>query len=385
MSGRRHLLVIGLIALLTAAACTPSTGTGRVEPTGADLAAPGAGPGETTTAATSPTPEPADLTITSLPPDPVLTTGAGIPAEPAYCPAGSDPMCETNSAAGSAYLAANVGEGVYGFRFARIGGGVLASLNPEHAFYPASSIKILALLHAVRWAEAQSDPAQALATPIPVYDDPCAGEGTFWTEPLDAVLAAMMIDSDNRRADAVLDYFGRDAINATAADIADTSDTVLAHRFGCGGPANDPANRSTALDLSRIYERVARDDVLGAEAAAIFADLMLGPVWPSLASAVAAEATALGVGQEAAEAFQEAIDLSYKAGWWDTHLSVGGLLELPSGYCEGDPPREYVFAVFVDGAEAVADGFDVSDLVAVMLREEIRTALVEAADSLCPP
>lgn len=382
MPPRLRLPAIGLAVLLMAAGCSGPAQTGWIETASTSGAA---GTGETEAPAAATVPEPAGSGTTLPSPDPVPSGGPSMPAEPAYCPPGSDPGCEANTAAGAAYLAANAAGGPYGFRFVRIGGQVLGSLNPEHPFYPASSIKVLAHLHAVRWVADQPDPGAALATPVPVYDDSCAGQGTYQAEPLAAVLAAMMIDSDNRRANAVLDYFGREAINATAAGAAGLSDTVLAHRFGCGGPANDPANRSTAFDLSRVYQQLAEGEVLGAEALAVFTRLMPGPVWPSLAATVLAEGEALGLRREAIEAFQGAIDLSYKAGWWGTHVSIGGWLGLPAGACEEDPSRQYAFAVFVDGARSVAPGFDVSDLVAVVLQGEIRAALAEAAASPCPP
>jgi hypothetical protein len=385
MSPSRRLVAIGLIALLALAGCTASAGTDRTRPTGIGNATTAAGPGGTPGPAASSTLVPTDPTTTTSSPDPASSTAVDASAGPGHCPGGAEVLCEANTAAGSAYLRANVVGGTYGFRFVRVGGGVVASLNPDRVFYPASSVKVLAHLHAVRWAAAQPDPADALAVPIPVYEDPCAGGGAFRTEPRSAVLAAMMIDSDNQRADAVLDYFGTEAVNASAREVVGTSNTVLAHRFGCGGPGNDPANQSTAFDLSRVYEQVARGEVLDAEAARIFARLMLGLPWPSLELAVAAEGEALGLDSEAVEGFQEGIALLYKAGWWGTNLSIGGLLGLPAVPCAGASPREYAFAVFVDGAEAVADGFEVSDVVAVVLREEIRAALREWAAPSCPP
>jgi hypothetical protein len=368
---------IGLLALVAATGCAGSTGGewGSSSTTGSTTAA-AVGPADGSTALLS--------TTTTARPDALSSTTADLPPGFVGCLDVPDSRCVANSSAGSAFLQASVVGGTYGFRFVRVGGEVVASWNPEHPFYPASSIKVLQHLHAVRWAAAQPDPAQALHTPIPVYDDSCAGEGTFHREPLGAVLAAMMIESDNQRANAIQDYFGRAAINATAADVVGTADTVLAHRFGCGGPANDPANRSTAFDLSRIFERVAGEEALDAEGTRIFESLMLGSVWPSLESAVAVEGAALGLDPEAVEAFQAAIELHYKAGWWGTNLSIGGLLRFPPAPCERDAP-EYAFAVFVDGADAVADGFDVSDVVAVVLREEIRTALLALVDPSCPP
>lgn len=322
----------------------------------------------------------------------VTSATAGLPSElvpSTLGPSGSacclDASCEANTAAGAAYLQAHVTRGSFGFRLVRLGGEVVASLNPEEPFYPASSVKVLLHLHAVRWVAAQSDRAAALATPIPVCDESCTGQGTCWTERLSAILTAMMVESDNRRANAVLDYFGPAAVGETATGVVGTTGTRLVHRFGCGGPANDPANQSTALDLSRVFERVAREEVLDADAFTTFAGLMLGPLWPSLASAVADEGAAAGLGTEEIESFRSAVELSYKAGWWEANLSLGGLLTLPGGPCTGDLPRQYAFAVFVSEADAVATGFDVSDVVAVVLRGEIRAALEDWADPECAP
>ena len=38
--------------------------------------------------------------------------------------------------------------------------------------------------------------------------------------------------------------------------------SALNHRFGCGGPSNDPANRATAADLAALYSRVADGSLL---------------------------------------------------------------------------------------------------------------------------
>lgn len=337
----------------------------------------------TTSGATSTLPAPS-TTVTST-----TTSSPGELAPSTLGPAGSacclDLSCEANTAAGAAYLQANVVGGSFGFRFMRLGGEVVASLNSEQPFYPASSVKVFLHLHAIRWVATQPERAAALATPIPVYESSCTGEGAVWTEPLESVLSAMMIESDNKRANAVLEYFGREAIAATAAEVAGTTGTRLVHRFGCGGPANDPANRSTALDLSRVFERVAREDVLDAGAFAAFTGLMLGPPWPSLTSVVADDGVTAGLAPEQVEDFLSGVRLSYKAGWWETNLSVGGLLTLPGGSCGGEAPRRYAFAVFVSEAASVAPGFDVSDVVAVVLAEEIRSALEEWADAECAP
>lgn len=373
--------LIGLVAIVVVAGCA---GPGGVEPTGAG--------GSTSTPAGAATTAPAPsstrpaTTTTSAPASTstvITTPGSPSPTLPAgttSCPAGADPSCEDNTAVGSSYLQANVSGGTYGFRFVRVGDGLLASLNPEHAFYPASSLKVIHLLHAIRWAGGRLDLEAALATPIPVLEDPCAATGTSWVEPLSAVLEAMMVRSDNLRANAIQDYFGREALNATAIDFAGTTATLLAHRFGCGGPANNPANRSTALDLSRIYERISLGEALDPEGARLLASFMLGPLWPSLDAAVHAAGAALGMDAAAVGAFRDGIELRYKAGWWGADLSLGGYLVLPAPACAGSPSRVYAFAVFVDGAAAVTASFEVSDLVAVVLQDEIRASLQAVLD-----
>lgn len=368
-------LAVALAALVAAGACSGTGGVPGLDTAGSEAAS--------TAPSTSPTTAADTTTTTTVPVEPSSSTT--VVADPARCPQDAGESCEANTAVGEAYLEAHVTGGSFGFRFVRLGGEVVASLNPEEGFYPASSLKVLLHLHAIRWVAAQPDPAAARATPVPVYESSCTGEGAVWTEPLESVLRAMMIESDNKRANAVLEYFGREAIAATAVEVAGTTGTRLVHRFGCGGPANDPANRSTALDLSRVFARAAREEVLDADAFALFTRLMLGPLWPSLGSAVAAEGEALGLAPATVEGFRSAIALAYKAGWWETNLSLGGLLTLPAGPCPGDTPRRYAFAVFVSRADAVAAGFDVSDVVGVVLREEIRAALEEWAASSCPP
>jgi hypothetical protein len=339
-------------------------------------------PGPGTTSSTSPAY--LDTTTTTIPGTVPSTTAPGTTTTTApspvgnACPADAVPGCVENTAAGAAYLQAHVSGGGYGFHFVRLGGAVVGSLNPGEPFYPASSIKILHAIHAMRWAGSEPDLQAALLAPIPVYQDTCAGSGPSWTEPLSTVLRAMMVDSDNQRANAIQDYFGRDSLNQTATGVLDLTGTVLAHRLGCGGPANDPPNRSTALDLSRVYAQLGSGAVLTPDEFDALSALMLGPVWPSLQAAVRAAGADLGLDPATADAFLEGTRLLYKAGWWDTYLSVGAYLSFPAPAC-GGPRPDYAFAVFVDGADWVATGFDVSDLAGVVLRGEVRAALEAAA------
>jgi len=273
-----------------------------------------------------------------------------------------------------ALLNERVEGGSYGFVLLGTEGSVLASWRAGESFYPASSIKVLYLLEAVRWVGSQEDAAAALRSPLPVDGNGCGGGGTR-LEPLEEVLRAMMQQSDNLRANAVGDHFGLAAINRTAAALGGVSaESAVAHRFGCGGPANDPPNRMTAADLAGVYQRYGAGTLLDPAAADRFASFFLDAGTGILDAVVAEESAAWG-GADSAAWFRSRVDLIYKAGWWGTSLSVGGYVGLPRRVGASVAERGLAFALFVSEAEAVAPGFDLAGMVGELLREEIRAAL----------
>jgi hypothetical protein len=294
-------------------------------------------------------------------------TGGGCPA--------SLPVCTARTARLFAFLDEKVAGGGFGFVLTGIGGPVLASLRADEGFYPASSIKVLYLLEAMRWVGSRDDPVAALQTLLPVDSDGCGG-GQSSLETLDAVLRAMMQQSDNLRANAVGDFFGLEAINQTAQDLGGVgAASVVAHRFACGGPANDPANQMTAVDLAGVYERYGAGRLLDAASSVRFASYFLGAETGVLNAVIAEEAAALGR-PDLAGGFSSRVDLIYKAGWWETDLSVGGYAALPRRGCGAVYPRSLAFAAFVSEADAVAPGFDITGMVGEGLRDEIRSSLI---------
>jgi len=336
-------------------------------PSTATLPPPTTAPTTTTTGTT--TPATTSTSTTTVPVDSTTTTAPGA----SECPGGDD-LCAAATAAGAAYLNARVSGGVSGFFALEVGGATTASLNARHGFYPASSIKALQHLAAIRWAVSRPDPSAALDTPVPVSLDPCTAAAPVSTEPLAEVLRAMMIDSDNLRANAVQDLLGLPAI-AEAAAAAGMDDTRVVHRFGCGGPANDPANRSTAADLASLFDGVASGRLLDRDASDLFLSFLRRDVPRTLAAAVTASEVSDG-------AF--GAEVHGKAGWWGTDLSYAGLVTLPTSRCPGTPGRTYAAAAFVDGAASVAAGFDVADVIGVVLQDEVRRAAGEYAASACP-
>ena len=292
------------------------------------------------------------------------------------CGPGSAPACPARTLEADAFMAGRVSGGSYGFHLTRVGGPVLASRHAHDPFYPASSIKVLHHVTALRWAYAQPDPATALGTAVPVYQDTCSGAGLADPRPLREVLTAMMQVSDNQATNAVQDFFGPAAINLTASDLIGTGDgTFLAHRFGCGGPANNPANRATAADLALVYARYGEGALFDAAAARDFSGFMLGKETGILDGAVGREAAALGSSPAAVARFMGEVAVIYKEGWWETNLSIGAHVSVTTRVCSGRRTAGYAVSVFTDRVDSVAPGFGPDVMVGELLRPEIRTAL----------
>jgi hypothetical protein len=143
----------------------------------------------------------------------------------------------------------------YGFYLKEVGGPVHAALQQHKVFEPASTIKVLHLLHAMQQVDAG---AASLTEPITWFVRPtdparypgdsdysndknkCAykSDGTAITSnPYvdvlgEVILRQMMERSDNRATDATLNRFGMAAINQTADNVGMTN-TQINHRIGC--------------------------------------------------------------------------------------------------------------------------------------------------------
>jgi hypothetical protein len=171
------------------------------------------------------------------------------------------------------------GSATFGFYLKRVGGTVYNALQPDKKFEPASMLKALHHVHAMR---AVRNGTASLGESITWYKSPgapndggvCAyaDDGTKLTSlpqtsTLQTVLQGMMEQSDNRKTDAVYDRFGPGAINATA-DWLGMTKTQLNHRIGCtwAAPGQVAApNELTLADDARLFEAVYRvsNPVLG--------------------------------------------------------------------------------------------------------------------------
>lgn len=285
------------------------------------------------------------------------------------------------------YLKTGNTGGAYGLRLKRVGGPVLASLQADRPFYPASTAKTLVHAHAMRMVDGGMDLFGTQTTKYTNVSESCAnnhaGHVSGVSETLDVALRKMMEQSDNQSTNALQELFGngsaawgRIVINATAHGVLDmSSDTTLAHKLGCGGPSNSPANSLTLVDLGSLYEHVATDFFTDPATRDLFYERMLNGRG-AIDTVIDEEAAELGVSASVVSSFKSNIRTAAKAGSFTTgagvdYLSIGGWIRLPT--FRG--PRELTFGLFIDAADSITPGFNIWDARAELLRDEIRSAL----------
>ena len=334
-----------------------------------------------------------------------------------------------------ALLEANT-DGTVGLYLKQVNGPVLAAFNESFVTYPASTIKVLEHLHAMRAVEAgtvdldtamisvcqscRPCPSCDACNPLPAncaFNKNCQdlsnsvamcsgnGQGNPGPFPpsgvsLRCALQRMMRPSDNRATNGLQEFFGsgdpslgRIAMNLTGSVVIGMTSTELFHKFKCGNVSNNPYNTMTLEDIGRLYEKVAADGSVLPTMRDTFYDIMLnesnGGLINAIRSAVNEEARNLGMSDADPEvqSLKSNIRLAYKGGnipidsqiCNDRYQSIAGWVEI-SFFC-GEPVRQYVFGYFIDDASqtSICGGTVVKEL----LRQEIRAAL-ETIDRIPP-
>lgn len=280
-------------------------------------------------------------------------------------------------------------DGVVGLYLKRVNGPVLASSASQTPFYPASTIKVLEHLHSMRAVEAGT--VNLNTTMVKVYPkaaDSCSNNHTgqsFNKETLKTTLDKMMNNSNNQSTNAIQELFGngnaavgRNAINQTAHNIVGMSNnSAINHKFGCGGPNNNPANSLTLQDLGKLYEKVSTGLLSNANRNTFY-NLMLNGQG-NITTVIDEEAAKLGLNAGTVQSFKKQVKTAAKAGSYSIngikYASIGGWVSLPFKKNGVVKNQEYVFGLFVDKATKINDNFGVSSTRAELLRDEIRTAL----------
>lgn len=301
-------------------------------------------------------------------------------------------------------------KGDVGLYLKRVDGPVLAALNENLVFEPASAIKALLHLHAMRQVDNQSVVRGSVVTlnrQIPWFtnssrqDDPatgtderkdgCPADSGAATEALSDSLRQMMMASDNRRTQAIRVFFGEANINATA-QAAGMTHTSYNHRDGCASGADaaiaEP-NHLTLADAGRLYEGVARGTLLGESARASFYSLMAGgassAVLTNIQTIVNQEAPP-GMSNALKQSFMSKVETRFKPGSYGlpsgNYRAIAGWVRLPWRRIgsQNSPGRQFVYGIFVarapDGEDASAA---LNAAMVELLREQIRESLAKWA------
>ena len=242
---------------------------------------------------------------------------------------------------------------------------VLANLEDNVVFEPASTIKVLANLYAMNRVQANTI---HLTTPIKHYTngpescpDPPVINGT---EPLGMALREMMWHSDNARTREVTDKFTDAKINAYAQAIGMT-DSGFHEIVGCVGTT---ADELTLDDAAVLYGGVANQDLLNAKNRGIFYSNMAGraqfesegydwtSVWstdiPNIINQVAPSGTTAQQKQD----YYNAMNVAYKAGNYVIctnnsctnvveDIAIAGWFQLPVCSASATTYAEYVWGI----------------------------------------
>jgi Beta-lactamase enzyme family len=251
-------------------------------------------------------------------------------------------------------------------------GSPLVAFNSGYRFEPASTIKVLYLLYALKQVQAGAD---ALSSPLTYYVDPADPTNQnvcpqlSWEAPANAVtttlgnaLQLMMFNSDNRVTRAMEERYGISNVQAMATSLG-LSQTSLRQAFiGCafqGGARNE----LTTSDAAHLYSLVQQGLELSPYYTNIFfnEDLPGGLIASSnyLVTVIYQEAAKLGK-SSVASAFAGDVFNHWKAGSYSlcmandcsaskVELSIAGVLTLPAKTTYGAiVPTSYAYSDFVN-------------------------------------
>jgi len=281
-------------------------------------------------------------------------------------------------------------DGTVGFLLANIDNSiplVYGSLNGIKPFEPASTIKVLPHVHAMRRVYFNN---VTLSTPLTVYNSyspagsSCPGSSNPTSQFLSSVLSDMMEDSDNARTKAVIDYFGQGNINFTGTSIG-MNNTLISHTLGCAGPAMTSPNWTTLYDLMDLHEAVA-NGFLGPHRETFYNLMRDATSDLNFDNLCYTEGQALGLSNTTIQHFISQCRLAHKGGSYDLipgggsayyHRSEFGYLRLPFISSGQLAPREFVFGAYVNDASSAA-GADTAiwtNAMPEMLRGQVSSAL----------
>lgn len=285
----------------------------------------------------------------------------------------------------------SVTDGRVGCWLQEVNGANLAWLNGTTAFEPAEAITVLHHAHSIRRIDQGSSQPNSLVTVFQDYSTTNAGcpvDSNPTVETLVQVLEQMMLQDDQRRTQAIVNYYGSSNLYVTASTLLAMHSTDLNHRIGCTNTAAANPNQTSLRDLHRLHESVA-NGWLGGERDR-FLDLMpSGTAELGLDLVIATEANLLGMSAQSVECFRSFLQVAHKGGaysfaqFWRHHVAEFGWISVP--FVQGGvlAPREFTFGAFVDDSSfaSTANSAVYNHAIPELLRSTIRAGLASWAQS----
>ena len=307
------------------------------------------------------------------------------PAPPAGVRSSGATDCSSLTSIGSCVLGLLApGGGTQGIYLKQVGGAVLAQSNATFAYEPASSIKPVIALYAIRQVEERHI---SLSTQIPMISgaggtEDCPPSTLSGTEPLGNALARMLQVSDNNRTRELMQYFGVANLNAFAASLG-LSDTMFQTSTSAPGfnvigclsygfsplPATVDGNTMSLADAATLWSDIA---TLPSPYAEEFSQLAAGRdmynnagydftgLWPTMKT-IASDETPAGMTTNQLNSYIDHMSVSVKGGSYEVADCTGaacqadwwvfaGVADIPS--CSGTSVKHtnYAWGYFIDDA-----------------------------------
>lgn len=263
-----------------------------------------------------------------------------------------------------------------GLYLKQIGGSVRAALRSNEIYEPASTMKTLIHVHAMRRVMQGTDRLTNLVRSWQGDKNACpTTSAPTKNERLDTVLRGMMEQSHNYNTMSAELRYGRANINATARALG-MSRTEIRHRLGCGPGTNlANKNRLTLEDIGRLHEQVAAG-YLGSQRNTFY-NLMLQGNYNAI---VDVEAAKLKLHPAVIAKFKSFVARAHKGGSYNfggrAYRGAAGWFRLPWCISNRVVLREYVVGVYVDSATNSTKASNASGLAwGEIVRDEIRAAL----------
>jgi len=293
------------------------------------------------------------------------------------------------------YMAAEATTGSYGFKLKEVDGPVLASLNENFVFEPASMLKILHATYAIRQCALGNDSLTsdiyAINRCTTEYANNICPEPPYYcnqgNETLSVSLRGMMRNSHNSRTRDIEDRYGRSTLNNFALFTAGLSNVRINHRLGC--LCGNDFNQMTAASGVELYEKIANGTFFNTSwREELFDHMGSLDAWGygsygTLSLLINEEAANTNLTTAERNAFRDAVRMANKGGGYGCggvmYRTDGGWASIPFKYAFLGTwitiPTEYAFTTFVHG------GTDPGALIAYpakeeLLREQIRAALL---------